>query len=86
MVDYPKQFENILHFRQHNNFLRVLGRCYFTGLNVYITSLYIDLNVAPNFTWNPNNFFYYTDAIIITNKKNLRLQAFEYRYSVYPVK
>ena len=47
MVDYPKQFETILHFRQHNNFLGVLGRCYLAGLNVYITSLYLDLNLAP---------------------------------------
>ena len=48
MVDYPTQFETILHFRLYNNFVRVLGRCYLAGLNVYITSLYRDLNLANN--------------------------------------
>ena len=47
MVVYAKQFETILHFKQHNNVVRVLGRCYFNGLNVYITSQYLDLNHGP---------------------------------------
>ena len=51
------QNNSILSFILDNiiiNCVRVLGRCYLAGLNVYITSLYRDLNVAPNCNWKPN--------------------------------
>ena len=67
MVVYPKQFETILNFKQHNNFARVLGRCYFTGLNVYITSLYLDLNQGP-----PTNPVLHTYGRLITYGRILK--------------